>query len=82
MEAQRDIGVFNYPQIQSNFLFFLTTPPTARLMGVLNKEVWRSQLFDCGLVGSSRRRLVFIHLLCSTFLCHLGAFIGAFYFTG
>lgn len=38
MEAQGDIGVFNYPQIHSNFLFFLTTPPTARLMGVLNKE--------------------------------------------
>lgn len=78
METQGDIGVFNYPQIHSNFLFFLTTPPTARLMGVLNKEAWRSQLFDCRLVGRSRRRSVFIRLPCSTFLCHLAAFIGAF----
>lgn len=79
METQGDIGVFNYPQIQSNFLFFLTTPPTARLMGILNKEAWRSRLFDCRLVGRSRRRSVFIRLLCSTFLCHLAAFIGAFF---
>lgn len=80
METQGDIGVFNYPQIHSNFLLFLTTPPTARLMGVLNKEAWRLQLFDCGLVGSGRRRLVFICLPCSTFLCHLAAFIGASFF--
>ena len=80
METQGDIGVFNYLQIQSNFLLFLTTPPTARLMGVLNKEAWRSRLFDCGLVGRSRRRSVFIRLPCSTFLCHLAAFIGAFFF--
>lgn len=80
LETQGDIGVFNYPQIQSNFLLFLTTPPTARLMGVLNKEAQRSQLFDCGLVGRSRGRSVFIHLPCSTFLCHLAAFIGAFFF--
>lgn len=59
METQGDIGVFNYPQIHSNFLLFLTTPPTVRLMGVLNKEAWRSQLFDCGLVGRSGRRSVF-----------------------
>lgn len=80
METQGDIGVFNYPQIHSNFLLFLTTPPTARLMGVLNKEAWRSQLFDCGLVGRSGRRSVFICLPCSTFLCHLAAFIGASFF--
>lgn len=48
MEAQGDIGVFNYPQIQSNFLLFLTTPPTARLMGVLNK---RRGDRDCLTVG-------------------------------
>lgn len=80
METQGDIGVFNYPQIHSNFLLFLTTPPAARLMGVLNKEAWRSQLFDCGLVGRSRRRSVFIRLPCSTFLCHLAACAGAFFF--
>lgn len=38
METQGGVGVFNYPQIQGNFLLFLTTPPTARLMGVLNKR--------------------------------------------
>lgn len=80
METQGDIGVFNYPQIQSNFLLFLTTPPTVKLMGVLNKEAWRLRLFDCRLVGRSRGRSVFICLPCSTFLCHLAAFIEAFFF--
>lgn len=39
METQGDIDIFNYPQIYSNFLLFLTTPPTGSLMGVLNKGV-------------------------------------------
>lgn len=78
IETGGDIGVFNYLRIQSNFLFFLTTTPTVRLMGVLNKEAERSRLFDCRLVGMSRRRSVFILLLCSTFLCHLAVFIETF----
>lgn len=77
MDAQGDIGVFNYPQIQCNFLLFWTTPPAVRLMGVPNKEAWRSRLFDCGLVGRGRGRSVFIHLPHSTFLCHLAALNGA-----
>lgn len=44
METRGDIDIFNYLQIYSNFLLFLTTPPTESLMGVLNKEAWRSQI--------------------------------------
>lgn len=38
METREDVGIFNYPQIYSNFLPFLTTPPAEGL----NKEAWGS----------------------------------------
>lgn len=38
-ETRGDIDIYNYPQIYSNFLLFLTTPPHWESDGVLNKGV-------------------------------------------
>lgn len=59
MVKQGDIGVFNYPQNDSNFNVSLTTSPTVRRMRLLNKEAWRSQLLDCRLVKEEQEEVDF-----------------------